>query len=133
MRFPLLFTLAAIVVVAIMVSFTSSAPIPPSNNINTNTHINHDCYFVPRAWCQPQRIPEHPKPVKKRDAHNDHNNSRGSNPAYKFPIGEPCIIKSRTGPGSDNNKSDLSPRDWCPPQMLDPEDPPCTILPCIGV
>ncbi|KAK5827467.1 hypothetical protein F5H01DRAFT_331528 [Linnemannia elongata] len=132
MRFSLSFTLAAMVVVAIIVSFSSSAPIPPSINTNTNTHINHYCYMVPGALCQPQKIPEQPKPVKKRDVHDDHNNSRESNPAYKFPIGEPCIIKSRRGPGSDNTKGDLSTRDWCPPQMLDPEDPTCTILPCTG-
>ncbi|KAF9543910.1 hypothetical protein EC957_000361 [Mortierella hygrophila] len=119
-------------VVAIMISFTSSVPIPPNTNTNTNAHINHYCNFVPRAWCQPQRIPKQPSPVKKRDAHDDRHNIKGSDPTYKFPIGEPCIIKSRTGPGSDDNNGDLSQRGWCPPQMLDPVDPPCTIMPCIN-
>ncbi|KAF9152938.1 hypothetical protein BG015_004416 [Linnemannia schmuckeri] len=115
MRFSLPFSLAVMVAITTIISFTSSTPIP----INTN----NNCHLVPRAWCQPQKIPEQPKPVKRTDAHDDANSSRGPTISYNFPIGEPCTIKSRTGPSSFYSNSDLSPSDWCPPQMLDPVEP----------
>ncbi|KAF8932949.1 hypothetical protein BGZ47_011090 [Haplosporangium gracile] len=115
MRYSLSFTLAVMVAATTIILFTSSAPIP--------TNTNNNCRLVPRTWCQPQRIPEQPKPVKRTDAYDDDNN-RGPTISYKFPIGDSCTIKSRTGPSSFNSNSDLSPSGWCPPQSLDSVEHP---------
>ncbi|KAG0294972.1 hypothetical protein BGZ96_000110 [Linnemannia gamsii] len=132
MKFTFSFTLTFMVAVAVIVSTTSSAPIAANAN-NNSGDLTPRADFQPRGiWRQPRRIPEQPQPVKKRDDH-DYDNIVNSNKkeseseiAYKFPIGDICIMKPRDGSDSGSHTSDndsVSPYSWCPPQTHRPEPP----------